>query len=74
MEKKWKKCVTFFAHNNNLNVREAIVRPKGDKNFFQQHLRVRKKNNKNSHKKTTKTISRLEAKTTLTNNEISIFV
>ena len=41
---------------NNINVREAIVRPKGDKNFFQQHLSVRKKNNKNSYKKTTKTI------------------
>lgn len=53
-----------FGLINNINVREAIVRPKGDKNLIQQHLRVLKKNNKNSYNKTTKTILRLKAKTT----------
>ena len=29
-----------FGLINNINVREAIVRPKGDKNLIQQYLRV----------------------------------
>jgi hypothetical protein len=40
--------------NNNINVREAIVRPKGDKNLIQQHLRVQQHSTRS--RRTTRTL------------------